>query len=94
MFASVRIATGQQASGVAVPREAVIYEADTARLWVVADDGSVSAKVVRPGPKIDGYRLIRSGLDGTETIVINGLQRVRPGGKVTAERQELPPVKS
>ena len=72
----------------------IATDQDRRLIWTVAEDGSVAAKVVRPGPKIDGYRLIRSGLEGNETIVINGLQRVRPGGKVTPEMQELPPVKS
>ena len=72
MFASVRIATGQQASGVAVPREAVIYEADTARLWVVADDGSVSLKQVKTG-LVDGPLIqITSGLAAGEKVVTRG----------------------
>jgi membrane fusion protein, multidrug efflux system len=54
----------------------------------------VTPRVVRPGPRIDGYRLIREGLKGDETIVISGLQRVRPGAKVTPQAQELPPVRS
>jgi hypothetical protein len=47
-------------------------------------------RLVRPGPRIDGYRVIRNGLDGSETIVIAGLQRVRPGGKVAPQRVDLP----
>ena len=47
--------------------------------------GTVSAKPVRPGPRIDGYRVIREGLTGDETIVVNGLMRVRPGVKVKPE---------
>ena len=52
----------------------------------------MSAKPVRPGPRIDGYRVIRSGLDGSETVVINGLMRVRPGVTVTPEMVTLPPT--
>ncbi len=48
-------------------------------------------KVVRPGPRIDGYRVIREGLKGDETIVINGLMRVRPGIEVQPKMTELPP---
>ena len=43
-----------------------------------------SAKPVRTGPKLDGYRVIRDGLKGDETMVVNGLVRVRPGVKVKA----------
>ena len=58
---------------------------------VVDDDGMVSAKPVRTGPRIDGYRVIREGLTGDETIVVNGLMRVRPGVKVKPEMMTLPP---
>ena len=51
--------------------------------------GLVSAKPVRLGPRIDGYRVIREGLTGDETIVINGLMRVRPGVKVKPEMVDL-----
>lgn len=94
MFGRIKVTGSPPHQGILVPEEAVATDQDRRFVWTVAEDGSVAAKVVRPGPKIDGYRLIRSGLDGSETIVINGLQRVRPGGKVTPERQDLPPVKS
>jgi multidrug efflux system membrane fusion protein len=52
----------------------------------------VAPQVVRPGPKIDGYRVIRRGLTGTEVLVINGLMRIRPGMTVDPQRLELPLV--
>lgn len=94
MFGRIKVTGSPPHRGILVPDEAIATDQDRRMVWTVAEDGSVAAKVVRPGPKIDGYRLIRSGLDGTETIVINGLQRIRPGGKVTPERQELPPAKT
>ena len=60
-------------------------------VYVVGDDGSVSARAVRLGQQIDGYRVIREGLKGDETIVVNGLLRVRPGGKVEPKLTTLPP---
>ncbi len=60
-------------------------------MLVVDDEGDVRAKPVRTGPRIDGYRVIRDGLTGDETVVVNGLMRARPGGKVKAEMTTLPP---
>ena len=72
MFASVRIATGVQEDGVAVPREAVIYEADKARLWVVGDDNGVSLRQVTTG-LVDGQLIqITSGLKVGEKVVTRG----------------------
>ena len=94
MFGRIKVTGSPPHKGVLIPDEALATDQDRRLVWTVAEDGTVASKVVRPGPKIDGYRLIRSGLDGTETIIISGVQRVRPGAKVTPERQELPPVKS
>jgi hypothetical protein len=40
---------------------------------------------VELGPIVDGLRIVRSGLAPTDRIVIDGIQRARPGQKVTAE---------
>ena len=94
MFGRIKVTGSPPHRGVLVPDEAVATDQDRRLVWAVAEDGSVAAKVVRPGPRIDGYRLIRSGLDGSESIVINGIQRIRPGIKGTPERKDLPPVKA
>ena len=77
--------------GILVPDEAIGADQDRRIVFVVDDAGTVSAKPVRTGPRIDGYRVIREGLTGDETIVINGLVRVRPGVKVKPELVTLPP---
>jgi RND family efflux transporter MFP subunit len=94
LFGTIRVASSTPQRGVLVPDEALATDQDRRIVWVVAEDGSVSSRVVQPGPKIDGYRLVRSGLKGDEAIVIAGLQRVRPGAKVNAQMQELPPTRS
>jgi multidrug efflux pump subunit AcrA (membrane-fusion protein) len=63
-----------------------------ARFTPIDDEGVVSPKLVKLGPRIDGYRVIREGLTGDETIVIAGLMRVRPGVTVSPELVELPPA--
>ncbi len=91
VFGTIAVPGSPSYKGVLVPDEAIATDQERRLVWAVAPDGSVSAKVVRPGPRIDGYRLIREGLTGDETIVVNGLQRVRPGAKVTPTMTELPP---
>ena len=55
---------------------------------VLGDDGKVSYRSVELGPKLEGLRIVRSGLNQGETIVVNGLQRVRPGSAV--QPQDVP----
>ena len=60
-----------------MPDEAIGADQDRRIVYVVDADGKVSAKPVRTGPRIDGYRVIREGLTGDETIVVNGLMRAQ-----------------
>jgi multidrug efflux pump subunit AcrA (membrane-fusion protein) len=62
-------------------------------VYTLSNDNIVSMQPVRPGPRIDGYRVIRTGLKGDETIVVNGIMRVRAGSKVTPQMSTLPPVR-
>ncbi len=94
LFGTIGVPGSPSYRGVLVPDEAIATDQDRRIVWVVASDGSVSSKVVRPGPRIDGYRVIREGLTGDESIVISGLQRVRPGAKVTPQVTELPATRS
>lgn len=94
MFGTIRVPGSRPYRGVLVPDEAIGTDQDRRIVWVVGEDGAAAQRVVRPGPRIDGYRLIREGLKGDETIVVSGLQRVRPGAKVTAQMTELPQTRS
>ena len=53
---------------------------------VVGADNKVEYRPVQLGPVIDGLRVVQSGLVPGETIVVNGLQRVRAGAQVQPQR--------
>ena len=91
MFGRATVLGSDPYRGVLVPDEALSSDQDRRVVYVVGPDSAVSQRAVRPGPRIDGYRVIREGLDGSETIVVNGLMRVRPGMKITPQLTELPP---
>ena len=55
MFASVTIYTEEGDSSLAVPREAVIYEADKARVWVARDDKSIELRQIKTGITGGGF---------------------------------------
>jgi RND family efflux transporter MFP subunit len=93
MFGRVRVMGSGLYKGVLVPDEAIASDQDRRVVYVVSEDGSVTPKPVRSGPRIDGYRVIREGLSGDETIAINGLMRIRPGVKVAPQMTTLPPVR-
>jgi membrane fusion protein, multidrug efflux system len=91
MFGRINVPGSLPHKGILVPDDAIGADQNRRIVFVVDAAGLVSAKPVRTGPRLDGYRVIREGLTGDETIVINGLLRARPGAKVKVEMVTLPP---
>ena len=52
---------------------------------LVHADNKVEYRPVELGPLVDGLRVVRSGLKPGDTIVVNGLMRVRPGMQVNPQ---------
>lgn len=90
LFGRVNVPGSLPYEGVLVPDAAIVSDQNRRLVMTVDDAGNVAPIPVRPGPRIDGYRVIREGLDGSEVIVIEGLLRARPGSVVTPEMVELP----
>ncbi len=92
LFGRVNVPGSFPYKGVLIPDAAIVGDQNRQLVMTVDDAGNVTPIEVRPGPRIDGYRVIREGLEGTETIVIEGLMRARPGAVVTPVLVELPAV--
>jgi RND family efflux transporter MFP subunit len=92
-FGRLRLFGGEH-EALLVPDGAIASDQASKIVFTVADDGTVGTKLIEPGPMVDGLRVIRSGLAPTDRIVIDGLQRARPGQKVTAQdgKIEAPPA--
>jgi len=73
MFASFRIITGADVASPAVPRDAVVYEGETAHVWV-ADEGAKTLTIqpIKPGRVQNGVIEVVDGLQAGETIVTAG----------------------
>ena len=74
MFASVKILTGESDKAVAVPRDAIIYEGETARVWVVRD---------KDNDKAIELRRIKVGL--TNGSLVEVLKGLAPGDRVVTK---------
>ncbi|MBW9064469.1 efflux RND transporter periplasmic adaptor subunit [Rhizobium herbae] len=91
LFGRVEVSASNTYTGILVPDDAIGSDQDQRVVYVVAEDGSFTTKPVRLGPRLYGYRVIREGMTGDETIVVNGLTRLRPGVVVDAKMITLPP---
>ncbi|MDR3537783.1 MAG: efflux RND transporter periplasmic adaptor subunit [Acetobacteraceae bacterium] len=84
-FASLRLPTTATRSVFLVPDAAVITDQSNKLVMTVAPDGTVVPKPIQVGPLNDGLRVVTAGLTQADRVVINGLVRARPGGKVTPQ---------
>ncbi len=76
---------GGESDALLIPDTAIASDQARKIVQISLDDGSVAPRIVTLGPMVGGLRVIRTGLKATDKIVIKGLQRIRPGQKVTAE---------
>ncbi len=72
MFASVTIVTGAGDSSIAVPRIAVIYEGQSARVWVANDDKSLELRKVKLGLVNGNSIQVLEGLKAGDKVVTRG----------------------
>jgi RND family efflux transporter MFP subunit len=83
MFGRVRLAAHAPEEALLVPDEAIGTEQVRKFVLAIGKDNVAQPKYVTLGALVDGLRVITAGLGADDTIVVNGLMRVRPGAKVT-----------
>jgi RND family efflux transporter MFP subunit len=81
MFGHLRLLGSAPYRALLVPDQAVTSDQTSQIVYVLGADGTVRQQTVDPGPVVDGLRVIKSGLKDTDTVIIDGLTRVRPGVK-------------
>ncbi|GGX59189.1 MexE family multidrug efflux RND transporter periplasmic adaptor subunit [Tateyamaria omphalii] len=90
LFGRVNVPGSLPYEGILIPDRAIVADQNRRLVMTLDADGVVTPLPIRPGPGLDGYRVVREGMDGTETIVIDGLVTARPGMTVIPEIIELP----
>jgi RND family efflux transporter MFP subunit len=94
MYGQAQLAGSAPYQAMLVPDTAVVTDQARRIVYVVNAEGQTEARPVELGPLVDGLRVIRSGLQANDRVVIAGLQRIQqPGQPVTPtngriERQE------
>jgi RND family efflux transporter MFP subunit len=86
LFARVKLMGSGEYRAVLINDSAIGTDQSVRYVLVVGADNKVEYRPVKLGPIIDGLRVVQSGLAAGETIVVNGLQRVRPGAQVAPQR--------
>lgn len=91
LFARIRFPVGDPRPGMMVPDRAIGTDQRGEYVLVVNDKNVVEYRPVSLGMRIAGMRVVIEGVQATDWVVINGLQRARPGAPVKPEKTtEIP----
>src|SRR6185369_5474454 len=82
LFARVKLVGGKQVPTLLVRAAAIGTDQDRKFVLVLGKGDSLEYRPVEIGRLADGLRIVRSGVQAGEKVVVNGLMRVRPGIKV------------
>jgi multidrug efflux system membrane fusion protein len=85
-FARLRMGRARTVSALLVTERAVGTDQDKKFVMVVGADNHAMYREVTLGAPVDGLRVVTNGLQAGERIVVNGLQRIRPGALVAPQK--------
>jgi len=85
LFARVKLIGNDHYQAVLINDSAIGTDQTMRYVLLVGPDDKVEYRPVDLGPLVDGLRVVRSGLKPGDTIIVNGLMRVRPGMQVNPQ---------
>jgi len=86
----VRVPLGEARPRVLISERAIFSDQGQPTVYVLDADNKVQARAIETGSRFDGLREVVRGLNAEETLVVNGLQRIRPGVTVNPNPVEMP----
>jgi RND family efflux transporter MFP subunit len=85
LFARVRLPVSAAEPTLLISERAIGTDQSQKFVLTVGSDSTVAYRTVKLGAIVDGKRVVRDGLKAGDRVIVNGLQRVRPGMAVTTE---------
>ncbi|SSP40085.1 Putative RND family drug transporter [Acinetobacter baumannii] len=90
LYARIRLGGGQPRPAILISPTAVGVDQDKRFVVVVDAKNQTAYREVKLGAQQDGLQIVNSGLQAGDRIVVNGLQRIRPGDPVTPHLVPMP----
>ncbi len=87
LFARIRVPLSERHAALLVSERAIGTDQAQKYVLTLSPSNTVAYQAVTLGPTIDGQRIVRSGLQPGEKIIVNGMERIRPGMPVTPQEQ-------
>lgn len=100
LFGHARLPGTRRYTGLLLPDGAVSQDQNRQIVTVIGRDAVARIRPVMTGPLVKGLRVIRSGIDANDVVVVDGGQKAKPGAKVSphmtqvrfAKPEAAPPV--
>ncbi len=89
LYAKLRLSGGVASKAVLTPDRAIGTDQTKRYVFVVGPDKTAQFREVQLGTLVGGMRVVTGGLKAGELVVVNGLQRVRPGAPLNAQVLEV-----
>jgi membrane fusion protein, multidrug efflux system len=88
-FARVRVDVSAPAMAMLVPDASVLPDQSNHIVLTVSANNVVTPKLVQIGDLRDGLRVIRSGLEPSDRVIVGGIPTVRPGATVAPHTETI-----
>ncbi|MBI3875727.1 MAG: efflux RND transporter periplasmic adaptor subunit [Verrucomicrobia bacterium] len=85
LFARIRIPGSERYPALLIDEKAIGTDQAQKFVFTLSSTNTAEYRPVKLGPAVNGKRIVRAGLSAGEKIVVNGLQRIRPGSPVTPQ---------
>jgi multidrug efflux system membrane fusion protein len=89
MFGKIQLLGEGPYPAMLIPPEAIANDQGRQIVYVIDEHNTARIKRIDPGQLLNGLRIVREGLAADDRIVINGIQRVRPGMEVSPAETTL-----
>ena len=92
MYARVRVRTQDRPNTVLVPQAAVQVTQGARSVFVVGPDNTVTLRTITDGGPYGPFFVVLDGVRPGERVIVEGIQKVRPGAKVAPTVRPAPPL--
>ncbi len=92
LFVRLRFPVGTDSKALLVSERAFAVDQEGEYVLVANSENVVEKRPVVSGQVVDGMKVIKKGITADDRIIINGLQRARPGGKVNPQLEQQAPA--
>jgi membrane fusion protein (multidrug efflux system) len=83
-FARVQVAAAQLSDAIVLPQRAIQELQGKYYVWIVDAEGKAQQRDVQMGPRIGSGWQVQQGLKAGDVVVVDGVQRLKPGSAVNA----------